>query len=314
MQQGCHTPLRNDSGFVVFMFMLLSVLLITSVAFAVDIARAYDEQRQLQIVADAAALSAVGALSTGASYTNILSTVTAIAQANAATVDEVLETAPRCGSWKEDEFVPSRGQSCPSSANAVEVHVQRTVPAQFANVLGKHHFELRATAVAHLPPPEGGNCIRPFGIEQSHLDEALSSGQATFSISGTQTSGNWGKIDIYGNSSSGTEYTTLMLNNVCDEAIAAGKYVSVGTGSAQIDQVFQALLEDTNPPLAGKNMVFAVTSDFGNGNSQVQIQRFIKVDLLSQEGSGPRWRANFRIVEWDAQPEAPVAPSRRLMK
>jgi hypothetical protein len=105
-----------------------------------------------------------------------------------------------------------------------------------------------------------------------------------------------------------------MLTNLCDEEIAPGKYVSTGTGNARIEEVFQALLEDMSPPFAASNMVLAVTSEFGNGNSQVQIQRFIKVDLLSQEGAGSNWQASFRIVEWDAQPDLPTQPSRRLMR
>jgi len=305
---------RNESGVVVFVFMLMTVVLLTSVAFAVDMGRAYDEQRQLQIVADAAALSAVGALGSNTNYNNVISTVGAIARSNGATMDEILGSEPRCGTWEDGEFVPSKGRSCPRSANAVEVTVARTIPANFARIVNTYSFNLRATAVAYLPPPEGGNCIRPFGIEQSHLQKLNISPGGTFSVSGTQEAGNWGKIDLDCNASSGEEYTQLMLNNLCDEAIAPGRYISTGTGNAQIEQAFQALLEDTSPPYAGNNMVFAVTSDFGKGNSEVQILRFIKVDLLSQEGSGGKWRANFRLVEWDAVPELPRAPTRRLMK
>lgn len=305
---------EEQAGFVVFMFMLITAVLLTSVAFAVDMGKAYDEQRQLQIVADAAALSAVGALGSKTKYTTVLSVITAIAQANGATVDEIMENAPRCGTWENNAFVPSTARSCPSTANAVEVRVQRTIPTQFAHLVNQHSFKLQATAVAYLPPPEGGNCIRPFGVEQSHLDGLEVSDGGIFSVSGNQGAGNWGKIDLGGNASSGEEYTQLMLNNLCDEAIAPGRYVSTGTGNAQIEQVFQALLEDRSPPFAASNMILAVTSDFGSGNSQVQIQRFIKVDLLSQAGSGGNWRANFRIVEWDAQPDLPVQPSRRLMQ
>jgi hypothetical protein len=305
---------QSDSGFVVFMFMFITAVLLTTVAFAVDMGRAYDEQRHLQIVADAAALSAVGALGPKANYTKVLSTITAIAQANGATVDEIMEMEPRCGTWENDMFMASNRRSCPPSANAVEVSVARRVPTNFARLMNLDAFSLHASAVAHLPPPEGGSCIRPFGVEQSYLDDMNVEVGGVFSVMGTEGSGNWGKIDLNGNASSGEEYTQQMLTNLCDESIAAGKTVSTGTGKAQIEQVFQALLEDTSPPMAASNMVLAVTSDFGNGNSLVEIKRFVKVDLLSQEGSGGRWRANFRIVEWDAQPDLPASPSRRLMK
>jgi hypothetical protein len=52
-----------------------------------------------------------------------------------------------------------------------------------------------------------------------------------------------------------TTFARLMLAHLCDEAIKAGGYVSSGTGSAQIDQVFESLLADTAPPLASRNMV-----------------------------------------------------------
>jgi len=305
---------HRDAGFVVFMFMVIAAVLLTSVAFTVDMGRAYDAQRQLQIVADSAALSGVGALGPNANYSQVLSVITAIAQANGATVDEIMDREPRCGTWERTTFVPSNGRSCPSSANAVEVNVERTIPTQFAHLMNQNSFTLHATAVAYLPPPEGGNCIRPFGVEQSYLEKLNVSEGETFSVNGTQGSGNWGKIDLGGNASSGEEYTQLMLSNLCDEAIAPGGYVSSGTGNAQIDQVFQALLEDTSPPLAATNMVLAVTSDFDKGNSQVQIRGFIKVDLLAQEGSGSDWQGTFRIVAWNAQPDHAVAPSRRLMK
>jgi Flp pilus assembly protein TadG len=314
MKSATKRPCQEDSGFVLFMFMVITAVLLTSVAFTVDMGRAYDEQRQLQIVADSAALAAVSALGSGTSYTRILSIVAAIAEANGATIDEIMENEPLCGTWEEGEFIQSNGRSCPSSANAVEVNIKRTVPTRFAQLMNQHSMTLRASAVAYLPPPEGGNCIRPFGIEESHLETLNVSEGDTFSVSGSQGMGNWGKIDLGGNASSGKEYTQLMLTKLCNEAIAPGNFVSSGTGNAQINQVFQALLEDTTPPLAASNMVFAVTSDFGSGNSQVQIQRFVKVNLLSQEGSGSKWRANFQVVEWDTQPDPPVSPSRRLMR
>ena len=297
-----------------FMFTVVTTVLLTSIAFAVDMGRAYDEQRQLQIVADSAALAAVGALGSSTNYSIIISVIEAIAQANGATIDEIMENEPRCGTWERGDFIESNGRSCPSSANAVQVNIKRTIPTRFAHLMNQHSMTLRASAVAYLPPPEGGNCIRPFGIEDSYLKKLNVSEGGTFSVSGSQGMGNWGKIDLNGNASSGEEYTLLMLTNLCDEAIAPGNSVSTGTGNAQIDQVFQTLLDDLTPPFAARNMVFAVTSDFGNGNSEVQIQRFIKVNLLSQEGSGAGWRASFQLVEWDAQPDPPVTPSRRLVK
>ena len=105
-----------------------------------------------------------------------------------------------------------------------------------------------------------------------------------------------------------------MLHNLCDEQIAAGNSVSSGTGNAAIEQVFETILNDTTTPLASQNMVFAITTDFGVGNSLVQILRFIRVDLLSQEGNGQKWRATFKIVELDTQPDSLDQPTRQLVQ
>lgn len=311
-----HTSRMKDpcSGFVVFIFMLTLSVLLTSMVFAIDVGRAHDQRRQLQNVADATALAATGALGAGTDYTKMVSVVTEIARANGATVEEIMAIEPRCGIWEDGKFTAGGFHSCTSSMNAVEVSVTRSVPTTFARLLKQDAFQLRTSAVAYRPAPVGGNCIRPFGIEQSALNNVSGFTGENFSVGGTQEVGNWGKLDIVGNSSSGVEYTRLMLTNLCDEAIKAGGYVSSGTGSAQIDQVFQSLLEDTSPPLASRNMVFAVTTDSRRGNSTVQILRFIKIDLLGHSGSGPRWRADFRVVEWDAQPDSPVQSTRRLVK
>jgi hypothetical protein len=308
------TARNPSSGFAVFIFMLALSVLLTSMVFAVDMGQAHDQRRQLQNVADAGALAAVAALGADTDYTKILSVVTTIAVTNGATVDEVMAIEPRCGMWEDGMFKAGGVHSCNSSMNAVEVSVTRSMPTTFGRLLNQDSFQFRTSAVAYKPPPIGGSCIRPFGIEQSALESVRGFTGETFSLGGTQEGGNWGKLDIIGNSSSGVEYTRLMLTNLCDEAIKAGGYVSSGTGSAQIEQVFQSLLEDTTPPLAARNMVFAVTPDARRGNSTVQILRFIKVDFLGHGGSGPRWRADFRVVEWDAQPDPPVQPTRRLVK
>jgi hypothetical protein len=302
------------SGFVAFIFMLTLSLLLTSMVFAVDVGRAHDQRRQLQNIADAAALAAVGALGDDTTYTKMLSVVTSIALANGATEHEIMAIEPRCGTWEDGVFTAGGVHSCTNSMNAVEVSVTRSVPTTFAHLFNQEPFQFRTSAVAYKPAPMGGGCIRPFGIEESALENVRRFTGETFSVGGTQEVGNWGKLDIIGNSSSGVEYARQMLTNLCDEAIATGGFVSSGTGSAQIDQVFQSLLEDTSPPLASRNMVLALTSDARRGNSTLQILGFVKVDLLGHSGSGPRWRADFRVVEWDTQPDPPAQVTRRLVK
>lgn len=305
---------HQERGFVIFLFLVFATVLMMSLAFAVDIGKAHDQQRQIQIAADASSLAAVGALTQNPTYSNVLATVTSIAQSNGVSYAELMDNPPRCGTWSNGAFIANQTAHCDSSSTAVEVSIFRSLPTNFARVLNKDQLNLRARAIGYLPPPVNGSCIRPFGVESSFLSRLNLSPGGTFSVQGNQGSGNWGKLDIGGNMSSGSQYTSMMLNNVCHADVARGHSVSVGTGNAQIDQVFQTLLDDSTPPFAAKNMILALTSDFGNGNGLVQIDQFIKVDLLNQSGSGSRWQATFRVVEWDAQPDPPSQPSRQLVE
>jgi hypothetical protein len=304
----------KERGFVVFMLMVFAAILMMSLAFAVDIGRAHDQQRQIQIAADAASLAALGSLERSSSYADVLATVAMIANANGVSLQELMESPPRCGIWSNGSFVPQTANQCDSSSTAVEVSINRSLPAHFARLLNRSTFDLTARAISYLPPATNGSCIRPFGVENSFLSRLGLPAGDTFSIEGNQGSGSWGKLDIGGNMSSGTQYTTMMQNNVCHQDVAVGNPISVGTGNAQIEEVFKTLLDDSTPPRAAENMVIALTSDFGSGNSSVLIERFIKVDLIAQSGTGQRWQATFRIVEWDAKPQPPSQPLRQLVK
>lgn len=303
-----------EGGFVAFMLFIFFALLTMSLAFTIDLSRAFDHRQQLQIAADAASLAGVSALRQNPSYSNVLSTVASIASANGVASEELTVNPPRCGTWVNNAFVPNSNATCDASSTAVEVSILRGVSTQFARLFSAAQFDLQVRSVGYQPPPTSGSCIRPFGIENSYLSRLNLPVGGTITVNGTQGSGNWGKLDIGGNSSSGTQYTNLMFTNVCHTSVAAGNSISAGTGNAQIEQVFQALLDDTTAPYASQNMVFAVTSDFLPGNSNVQIDHFIKVDLISQSGNGSRWRADFRVVDWDAQPDPPAQPTRQLMQ
>jgi hypothetical protein len=327
----------GERGVVAVLVSLFIVVLVASVGFAVDIGRAHDEKQKIQIAADAASLAAVGTLGARASLATVTSQVEAIANSNDVASDEVFAFPPRCGTWTNGSFVPDAQNRCDSQTTAVEVTVRRSVPIQFARMISSDDIHIEARSVSFIPPAEIGNCIRPFGVEGSLLDSLRPSVGDTFDIGGTQRQGNWGKIDIDGNSSAGPVFTDLMMRNVCDDSIARGNFVSAGTGNADIGAVFDTLLgdederadvcrergvsgsdgeedSDDDADSQAKGMVLAVTSDFGQGNCSVQIKRFIKVDLLSHCGRGRNWKATFRVVDLDAEPEAPVTVTRQMVQ
>ena len=303
---------EGERGLVFFLATLLLAVSSTLIAYTINLGFAHQERQKIQAAADAASLAGVNALGEGTSYATVLSTILSTTAANGVTDSEALITQPECGSWSAS-FSPQSAQSCDETSNAVEVTIHRSVPTLLGKLFNTPAFNLSARAVSYKPIEPPGHCIRPFGIEQSSLPANITSG-ATVTVNGTQSAGNWGKIDLDGNSSSGTVYTDLMTTNLCDNAIFAGSTVSVGTGNAAISQVFQTLLADTTPPLAGRNMVVAVTTDFPNGNGTIQILKFILVDLVSQSGSGSKWSATFAVKDSDANPQNPTLQPRALVE
>lgn len=303
----------HERGLIFFLATMLMTVSGTLLAFAMDLGHARNEQQKIQIAADAASLAGVRVLGEGTTYATVLSSIVATASSNGVTTAEATTSEPRCGMWSNNTFSPQTTQLCDETSTAVEVTINRAISTTFGRIFNTPSINLSARAVSYKPVEPPGHCIRPFGIEQSSLSPSLQAGD-TITVNGTQSAGNWGKIDLDGNSSSGTVYTNLMLTNLCDDSITAGATVSVGTGNAAISQVFQTLLSDTTPPLGAQNMVIAVTTDFPNGNGAVQLLKFMKVDLISQGGSGSKWRASFRVLDSDANPENPTPQPRKLVE
>jgi hypothetical protein len=305
---------QSNSGFVIVLFCLLLSTTLAFLAFALDSVNLLAEHRRLQISADALSIAGANALGPSADYPSVSAFISNIAGAHSVTEQEMSNPTPRCGIWQNGTFVPRTDGLCDKTSTAVEVTLTRSVSTSFARFIAFVPVTISARAVTYRPTFTPGNCIRPFGVENSYLTRLNLTNGATFTVNGTQGPGNWGKIDLYGNASSGTEYTSLMLNNLCDDQIVAGNIVSVGTGNAQISDVFQTILSDSTPPYAWHGMVFAVTSDFPNGNGVVQILRFIRVDLVSQQGNGQNWSATLRITDVDTEPDPRIPPARVLMQ
>lgn len=304
----------QERGIVMVLFSMFLFVLCSFLAFSVDLGRSYNERHKMQVAADSASLAGLNALVAGTDYNHVLQTILSNGEYNQISSSEITETSPRCGVWTQDTFIPHSDGECDNTSTAVEVTIRRSLPTGLGFIFGLAPSAIETRAVAYKPLYRPGTCIRPFGIENSYFSQLELATGSTFTVDGSQSAGNWGKLDINTNASSGTAFTDAMLNNICDDSIVPGSYVSTGTGNAQISQVFQTLLADTTLPLASQSMVFAITSDFPNGNGQVQLLRFIRVDLLSQRGSGQNWQATLRAIDLNAEPEHTIPPDRELMR
>ena len=308
------TSHQSERGITIVLFSMFLFVLCSFIAFALDMSRFYNERHKLQLTTDAATLAGLNALVAGTTYNDVVNAITINGQSNGASTSEILQAQPRCGTWVKNSFVAQPIGVCDNTSTALEVSLRRSLPAGMGSVLGLSPVTLATRAIGHKPLYRPGNCIRPFGIENSYFTQLNVPVGGVFTVNGSQSAGNWGKLDVYCNASSGTAFSEAMLNNVCDESIAVGSQISTGTGNAQISRVFSTILADTTLPLASQSMIFAVTSDFPSGNGYVELLRFIRVDLLSQRGSGRNWEATLRVVNLDAEPESAKPPDRDLME
>lgn len=304
----------QERGIVMVLFSMFLVILCSFLAFSVDLGHSYNERHKMQVAADSASLAGLNALVAGTTYDHVLQAIISNGSYNEVSSSEITATRPRCGIWNQDTFIPQTEGECDNTSTAVEVTIRRSLPTGIGSLFGLAPSTIETRAIGYKPLYRPGKCIRPFGIENSYFSQLNVSIGSTFTVDGSQSAGNWGKLDINTNASSGAAFTEAMLSNICDDSIVPGSYVSAGTGNAQISQVFQTLLADTTLPLASQSMVFAITSDFPNGNGQVQLLKFIRVDLLSQRGSGQNWQATLRAVDLDAEPEHTIPPDRELMQ
>lgn len=305
-----------QSGFVVVFFALIFSVVLICAALTFDLGLSLVTERKLHYATDAAALAGVGILPT--SDQNISTEVQALVQGNGFGAADV--TAVQCGRWRDPlspqatptaqnsgQFVftaCANGNGAPCSActdaqaNAVRVTGRRGVGAIFANVVGLSSFSPHVESIAYRSGA-GSGCMRPFGIELPSLNNIGIS--YTFTV-GKNAPGNWGKLDIGGNMSSGRNFEEAMLNGVCDEEVALNSNVTTGTGfGGSIANVFSEF--DQSQHISKRyDMIIGVTTGFPNGNGGVTLLEFIKVDFVSQTGSGGNWRGTFRLKERNVVP------------
>lgn len=294
---------QEDEGFVITLTSTLLFVLCVVAAFVVDYGRALWEERRIQNAMDYAAQAGATLMGTASlTYADVEQEVQAIAGANGVDPSEI--ESINCGRWQEIsgsvgeyEFI---SEACDASgANAVQVNSTRRMKTTFARVMGNQALWPSAVAIAMRPTSSIAQCIKPFGIELSMIiDNTVEEGDV-FTV-GKNSPGNWGKLDIGGNMSSGVNFMDAMLNDVCDEDVALNSVVSPGTGfGGAIDQVFDEVLDEGED----QSMIVAANSDFGNGNSDVTILEFLEIDYIHDNGkSGANWQGTFRLIKRNATP------------
>jgi len=284
---------NNSSGAVLVLVSLFMAAAFGFAALVVDVGNAYLEDRRIQYGSDAAAMAGARIIEENfpADLDLVLAVAEEVAFANGITVEELQSgSGIQLGEWNGSEFTAyqtpyTSGQS--STVNAVLVGARRQADTFFSKIYNVSSLPVFRHGIASTPLEQDQSCLKPFGLEFTGLpdSENIIWGETMIPV-GVNSPGNWGKLNIGGNMSSGTNFENAMLNNVCNEADSPFAYVGDEVQTAPgfagtVRSVFEDLLAD--PDTSKRRMVFPVVTEFGNGSSWVEILSFLELELISLE-------------------------------
>ena len=183
--------LRDESGNILILTALSSTLLLTFLAFALDIGNLFYTQRQLQTMADAAALAGAqvaGSCATGNSDCGVVTTAATTALTEGGNPTPTLYT--QCGATSGTGLLLTvnnppcvMGANDPNNADVhyVEAVVSYTQPTMLAGIFGIHSLVISARAEAGKAVPGTGR----YGMYTSGL--TLNSGGSVTDATGDTT-------------------------------------------------------------------------------------------------------------------------------
>jgi hypothetical protein len=214
----------RDEGAVAVLAALLMTLILVLAAFAVDIANAYANARQLSVAADAAALSAAaevgkaypaGQPCSAATLASIDATGIARAEADRVNTKNSKRGTP--------EPVGSVTVTCAASFNAIDVRItnDRAVKTALAGIIGIDELTPNSYAVARFQRMPTGGGLRPWAICDDVVRAAEANRNRTYwtgldnqglGVCNTQASGNWGGVDFDGGNNAAGDLADWTMN------------------------------------------------------------------------------------------------------
>ena len=300
------------SAFVLTTIML--AVLCGFAAMAFDLGRTYVRKRQMFFAADAGTIAGVAKLIPTITDPSGVAAMVADAEAEAASIaatnglaspDIVIES----GNWnpannpKFDDY-PTDPSVDPY--NAIKISGASEVDSVFAQVIGVSALFPSVDSIA--VGESNIICMKPFGVEIDTLEPGgvpLQPGDK-FEVSGQSEAGNWGKLDIGGNMSSGNNFEDAMLGSgACDAGIGIGNSMEPGTGfGGPIGQIFDDIIAD--PDYSVREMTLAVVDNFVQGNHPVVLMNFLRARLTPtyccNYDGGAGFEAEFEVIEYPVDP------------
>lgn len=290
------TLLSESNGAVIVLLVATLLTLFAILAYAVDLGAARYHQRQMQNSVDNAAISAARFFAqpicdpSDPSYPSgcaatVLNEVRDIGRANGLVDNEFLASA-QVGLW---DSVTKSFTANATPINAVSVPARRNVGNFFASVFTGTNLVPAVNAIAVSGSPNSAYCAIPFGIDDDLL---VGKNYGDIITVRNQSPGNWGKLDIGGNMSSGNNFEDAMKYGLCNYPLSIGDHISPGTGFAGVNNGFDERFT-VNP-----RVIIPIVDHFPNGNSEnVTIMGFIVADMIAQNESGNNWNGELKFVD-----------------
>lgn len=232
-----------DSGAVAVLVAILATVFLIMAAFAVDIANAYANARQLSVAVDSAALSAAAKVG-GAFPTGTPCTPDALNAINATQIARTEATRINGDNTKvgADEAVDTVTVSCVGTT-AIDVTItnSRQVNTAIAGVIGIGSMSPNSYATARFQRMPTGGGLRPWAICNNVVQSSSQSLNTTYwtgldnqevGVCGTTAPGNWGGVDFDGGNNAAGDLADWTLNgypgvvNIPDPVLPADPGVS----------------------------------------------------------------------------------------
>jgi Flp pilus assembly protein TadG len=286
---------RAESGLTIVILALLMTGLVGFAALAVDVAIVLNQQRKAHVGTDAGALAGARLL------TNLVQNVSAVmleakdvAAANGVTAAEIAaapEGDVQVGIWTTSGTFLAN-QTTGGRYNAVKVSARRHVTLNFGQVVGISSMDPRVESVAMLTGLGTALSPIPFGLGISLLDGKDFVTNNIVTVDGQQDAGNWGKLDVGRQMSSGQEFEQAMqdaANGIDGTPVSVGQDLSAGTGFAGIRQGFAAVM--------GMPVVIPIVNSFPSGNSSpVEVLGFVVAIPIAAHSGGQNFTLTLQLV------------------
>ncbi|MEZ4753039.1 MAG: TadG family pilus assembly protein [Bdellovibrionota bacterium] len=301
-------PSNPESGSILIFFTIVISLLFAFVALVAGLGNAMRESRAIQAATDASAFAAASIVG-DTYYTDdqVKNYAKNFAEINGINLSSEINGYVEVGNYTYNSSLKTHNfTSGGTPRNAVRVPTRRNVDTWFSSVVDFNQVRTKAHTVA-VGPDVTGNCVKPFGFSNQILGVFT---PGTVITVGSETPGNWGKVDVDGNMSSGPNFASAMYNDTCNTTVNVGSQFSPGTGSSgTLKTIFQTLFNSGD-----REMTLLVVDGFPNGNNGVvTVEKFALADLVAvSDLGGSRWTADLQInVLLDHIPVAYAAGSKR---